>query len=129
MFLKDTDLPVYRTPRPIRETPENMTFFADYQNFLRNKKCHPHRRGYILHGPPGCGKCSAVEYVAALPNSVIYMVTLNMEGMGDALLARTVADVPEHSIILFEGGLGCSDGNRALSETEPHYASGTLECH
>ncbi len=38
------------------------------------KKCIPYRRGYLLHGPPGCGKTSFIAVLASELNRDLSLV-------------------------------------------------------
>merc|ERR1711915_1128015 len=62
----------------------------------------PYRRGYLLHGPPGCGKTS---FITALPGELEYSIcvlNLSDRSMSDDRLQHRLADAPENSIILLE---------------------------
>lgn len=92
----------FRNPRDITVDQNNQPFIDDYDHFIDEDAPNPYRRGYVLHGPPGTGKSSAIEYVANKHGSAIFMVILNMIGMDDSVLIQLLASVPERSIILFE---------------------------
>jgi chaperone BCS1 len=47
------------------------TILSDVQEFISNNKWYtdrgiPYRRGYLLHGPPGCGKSSFITALAGI---------------------------------------------------------------
>lgn len=61
----------------------------------------PYRRGYLLYGPPGCGKTS---FVKALSNQVglsLYIINLSSSEMDDQKLLEMIHSCTR-SIILFE---------------------------
>ncbi|KAK3093339.1 hypothetical protein FSP39_014256 [Pinctada imbricata] len=72
----------------------------DAQDFAMNQEWYtnrgiPYRRGYILYGPPGCGKSSALDYS-------ICVLNLHDMGMADDRLHYLLSIAPERSIILLE---------------------------
>ena len=62
----------------------------------------PYRRGYLLHGPPGSGKTSFIQAIAASLGFDIYLVNLSLRGMADDKLALLLSQAPSRSIILME---------------------------
>src|SRR5260370_12305966 len=77
----------------------------DGDSFLSNSLIHigiPYRRGYLLHGPPGSGKTSFIQALAASLNFDIYLVNLSLRGMADDKLALLLSQAPSRSIILME---------------------------
>lgn len=50
--------------------------FFEMQNWYREIGV-PHRRGYLLHGPPGCGKTSTVCAIAGALGLEIYALSLS----------------------------------------------------
>ena len=62
----------------------------------------PYRRGYLLHGPPGSGKTSFIQALAASLGFDIYLVNLSLRGMADDKLALLLSQAPSRSIIQME---------------------------
>merc|ERR1719334_777240 len=75
--------------------------FIDSVNWYRDRGI-PYRRGYLLHGPPGCGKTSFIFALAGELQYSICVLNLSDRSMSDDRLAHRLADAPENSIILLE---------------------------
>lgn len=80
---------------------------ADCNEFIRtpewySKRGIPYRRGYLLHGPPGCGKTSFITALAAEINYSICLLNLSERGLTDDRLNHLLNVAPEQSIILLE---------------------------
>ncbi|KAJ3509731.1 hypothetical protein NLJ89_g5069 [Agrocybe chaxingu] len=79
----------------------------DAREFLESEDWYlragiPHRRGYLLHGPPGTGKSSTIYALAGELGLEIFSLSLASNFVDDAFLARAVAAVPKHAIFLIE---------------------------
>jgi len=79
----------------------------DVQEFVKSvvwyrERGIPYRRGYLLHGPPGCGKTSFITALAGELEYSICVLNLSDRSMSDDRLQHRLADAPENSIILLE---------------------------
>lgn len=80
---------------------------GDMREFLETSKWYqdrgiPYRRGYLLYGPPGCGKSSFVKAVAGEINYSICILSLSSKNMNDDSLNNLMNSTPENCIILLE---------------------------
>lgn len=79
----------------------------DVTDFLGNQAWYlergiPYRRGYLLHGPPGCGKTSYVSALAGQLGYNICVLNLGDPGMTDDRLQHILAVVPPKCLVLLE---------------------------
>ena len=99
------------------------TIANDVNEFLLTKKWYadrgiPYRRGYLLHGPPGCGKSSFVMALAGLMNYHIAMLNLCDPALTDERLQYLLAHAPPRSLLLLEDIDGAvSAGNGTSTDT------------
>merc|ERR1719341_1439984 len=75
--------------------------FMDSQDWYKDRGI-PYRRGYLLHGPPGCGKTSFITALAGELEYSICVLNPSDRSMSDDRLQHRLADAPENSIILLE---------------------------
>ena len=66
------------------------------------KKGYKHRRGYILHGPPGCGKSSAIDAIASYFTCSINRVVLSDSTLTDGSLMDLFQTLCSRSILVIE---------------------------
>lgn len=71
--------------------------FNDYQ-----KLGIPHRRGYLLEGPPGTGKSSLIQVVSGKLERDIYYLKLAADDMSDDTLEELVMEVPHDAVLVIE---------------------------
>lgn len=79
----------------------------DVQEFMESKEWYkargiPYRRGYLLYGPPGCGKTSFVKAIAGQIGYDIYEMALSNRNLTDESLNSLISEIDEKSILLFE---------------------------
>ncbi|KAJ7151896.1 P-loop containing nucleoside triphosphate hydrolase protein [Mycena crocata] len=80
---------------------------TDAQEFLQTEDWYieagiPHRRGYLLHGPPGTGKTSTIYALAGALNLEIYSLSLASNFVDDSFLQRAASSIPKHGLFLIE---------------------------
>ncbi|RXG70310.1 Mitochondrial chaperone BCS1 [Armadillidium vulgare] len=80
---------------------------ADVREFMNTPEWYsnrgiPYRRGYLLHGPPGCGKSSFITALAGELQLSICVLNLSERGLSDDRLNHLLAVAPENSLILLE---------------------------
>lgn len=83
------------------------SILADCQEFIGSSKWYsdrgiPYRRGYLLYGPPGCGKSSFITALAGEIEFSICLLNLSERGLTDDRLNHLLNVAPEQSIILLE---------------------------
>ncbi|XP_076062131.1 mitochondrial chaperone BCS1 isoform X2 [Oratosquilla oratoria] len=100
-----------RTPRPLQSVVLDQgvgeRIVSDVQDFIEHPEWYtsrgiPYRRGYLLHGPPGCGKSSFITALAGHLQLGICVLNLSERGLTDDRLNHLLALAPENSIILLE---------------------------
>lgn len=79
----------------------------DCREFISNPKWYsargiPYRRGYLLYGPPGCGKSSFITALAGELEFSICLLNLSERGLTDDRLNQLLNNAPDRSIILLE---------------------------
>jgi chaperone BCS1 len=79
----------------------------DCNEFISNPQWYtergiPYRRGYLLHGPPGCGKSSYITALAGELGFSICVLNLSERGLSDDRLNHLLSVAPQQTIILLE---------------------------
>ncbi|KAJ7103973.1 P-loop containing nucleoside triphosphate hydrolase protein [Mycena belliarum] len=92
------------------------TLVHDAQDFLASEDWYveagiPHRRGYLLHGPPGTGKTSTIYALAGALNLEIYSLSLASSFVDDAFLQRAASSIPKNALFLIED-IDCAFASR-----------------
>ncbi|KAJ7062705.1 hypothetical protein C8F01DRAFT_1134999 [Mycena amicta] len=101
----------HKMKRPLSSIilPEGVvnSLVEDAQEFINTENWYaeagiPHRRGYLLHGPPGTGKTSTIYALAGALNLEIYVLSLSSRFVDDAYLQRAASAIPKHGIFVIE---------------------------
>jgi len=80
---------------------------ADVKEFISSPHWYtergiPYRRGYLLYGPPGCGKSSFISALAGELQYSICVMNLGDQTLSDDRLNHLMSVAPQQSIILLE---------------------------
>lgn len=79
----------------------------DIKEFIGNPQWYtdrgiPYRRGYLLYGPPGCGKSSFITALAGELEYSICVLNLSERGLSDDRLNHLMNIAPQQTLILLE---------------------------
>ncbi|CAG7838112.1 unnamed protein product [Allacma fusca] len=80
---------------------------SDVQEFMQNPQWYaqrgiPYRRGYLLYGPPGCGKSSFITALAGHLDMGICILNLSDRSLSDDRLNHLLSAAPQQTLILLE---------------------------
>lgn len=83
------------------------SILEDVEDFLKNRQWYkqrgiPYRRGYLLFGPPGCGKTSFVKAISGQIGYDVYEIRLSDPHISDDALNALISHFGKKSILLFE---------------------------
>jgi hypothetical protein len=90
-----------RTSKNIKNTivsnDVQTNFYDDIAQFIKSERAYaekglPFKRGYILHGDPGCGKTSLIKAIANEYQLPIFILDLNMFKTNDELI-KAVSEI------------------------------------
>ncbi|XP_072436126.1 mitochondrial chaperone BCS1 isoform X2 [Chiloscyllium punctatum] len=95
----------------------------DVKDFIGNPKWYtdrgiPYRRGYLLYGPPGCGKSSFITALAGELEYSICLMSLSDRSLTDDRLNHLLSVAPQQSIVLLED-VDAAFVNRDLAKENP----------
>lgn len=92
---------VYISPKIKEEIITNVKWFISAKEWYLQRGI-PYRRGYLLTGPPGCGKSSLITAICTELNLDIYWIQLSSQRLSDEKLIKILNSVPANSVILLE---------------------------
>lgn len=77
-----------------------LRIISDCKEFTNNSQWYadrdmPYRRGYLLHGPPGCVKSTFIAALAGELEYAIYLLNLSERGLTDDRLKHFLNVAPE----------------------------------
>lgn len=98
---------------------EDVRLFLESRGYYQDLGV-PYRRGFLLHGPPGCGKSSLVMALAGELRLAICLLSLSNRSLDDESLMSLLNTAPMRSIVLME------DIDRAFSHDSRVTMSGIL---
>ena len=104
VWMKVAERPARKLESIVLPEHEASSILQDCQNFLKDDEWYndrgiPHRRGYLLHGLPGCGKSSLVGALAGEMKLNIYNVNLAQSDLTDQKLLGTYLLLLFHLVI------------------------------
>lgn len=79
----------------------------------------PYRRGYLFHGPPGCGKTSLAHSLAGTFGLSIYALDLSRSNFQEADLALFIEELPARCVLVIED-IDAIASNREDQEENNH---------
>eukprot|EP00095_Tigriopus_kingsejongensis_P002343 maker-scaffold868_size86715-snap-gene-0.30 protein:Tk02343 transcript:maker-scaffold868_size86715-snap-gene-0.30-mRNA-1 annotation:"mitochondrial chaperone bcs1" len=80
---------------------EDLTEFLQSSDWYKDRGI-PYRRGYLLYGPPGCGKTSFIFALAGHFDHSLCVLNLSDSNLSDERLAQRLAEIPQDSVVLLE---------------------------
>lgn len=113
---------------------------TDIKEFIGNPAWYdergvPYRRGYLFHGPPGCGKSSYITALAGELHYGICVLNLSERGLSDDRLNHLLSMAPQQTIILLEDVDAAFVSREESAQTKAAYEglnrvtfSGLLNC-
>lgn len=116
-----------KTPRPLKSLVLDVgiieDILTDVREFLDSREWYvnrgvEYRRGYLLYGPPGCGKSSMIKVIAGELGYSICILNLNDKKLTDSALFSLMNIVPNKSIILMEDVDGAFKSRDVIPDEE-----------